>query len=87
MLAFTALIFAFAQPFIPTDKHSKEFQQVVPIYLDNSFSMSAKGTNGSLLNQSKTSIRKIIDNYPKGTQYMLVTNQLSGIEHRIITKA
>jgi hypothetical protein len=86
MLAFAALIFAFAQPYIPTSEQSKSYENLVPIYLDNSFSMSAKGSNGDLLNQAKTTVQQIVDAYPKGQRYLLVTNALDGTEHRIITK-
>jgi len=86
MLAFTALIFAFAQPYIPTTDQSKSYENLIPIYLDNSFSMSAKGTNGDLLNQAKTTVQQIADAYPKGQRFLLVTNTLDGTEHRIITR-
>src|SRR5690554_2658683 len=87
MLAFTALIFAFAQPYIPTSEQSKSYESIVPIYLDNSFSMSAKGTNGDLFNQAKTTVLQIADALPKNQRFMLLTNTLDGSEHRIITKA
>src|SRR5690554_2589944 len=87
MLAFTALIFAFAQPYIPTSDQSKSYENLIPIYLDNSFSMSAKGSNGDLLNQAKTTVQQIADAYPKGQRYILVTNSLNGAEHRIITRS
>lgn len=87
MLAFTALIFAFAQPYIPTSNQTKSYENLTPIYLDNSFSMSAKGSNGNLLNQAKTTVQQIADAYPKGQRYLLVTNALDGTEHRIITRS
>ncbi|WP_107037477.1 BatA domain-containing protein [Brumimicrobium mesophilum] len=87
MLAFTALIFAFAQPYIPTSTQAKSYENLIPIYLDNSFSMSAKGSNGSLLNQGKTTVQQIADAYPKGQRYLLVTNALNGTEHRVITRS
>ncbi|RFC55146.1 BatA domain-containing protein [Brumimicrobium aurantiacum] len=87
MLAFTALILAFAQPYVPTSTQSKSLENIVPIYLDNSFSMTTKGSNGDLLNQGKTAIQEIADAYPKGQRYVFVTNNLDGTEHRIITKS
>src|SRR5690554_538400 len=87
MLAFTALILAFAQPYIPTSEQSKSYENLIPIYLDNSFSMSAKGTNGDLLNQAKTTVQQIIDAYPKGQRYLLLTNAMDGAEHRVITRS
>ena len=87
LLAFSALIFAFAQPYIPSKSVSTVKQQpVMAIYLDNSFSMAARGTNGNLLNQGREAIRKLVKQAPLGTNFMLLTNNLSGIEQRLINK-
>ncbi len=87
LLAFSALVLAFAQPYIPTGENNKSADTILGIYLDNSYSMSAKGTNGNLFNHAKESLRTIISQQPTEQQYVLVTNELSGIEHRIITSA
>lgn len=88
LLAFIALVLAFAQPYIPLeDGETEQYDDITAIYLDNSYSMSAKGTNGDLLNQSKETIRNIVDQSAEGQKFMLVTNNLTGIEHRIITKS
>ncbi len=57
LLAFTCLIVAFAQPSFSKFSTQKNFHTT--IYLDNSFSMQAKGQNGELL---KTVAQKIIEN-------------------------
>lgn len=86
LLAFASLIFAFAQPYIPTNKNQhSDFQNVIPIYIDNSFSMSAKSANGDLLNQAKTTVRRIVDGYSKDQRYLLVTNSMNGAEFKIIS--
>ena len=41
LLAVTALVFAFAQPFIPQDTEVKKGAKSVSVFIDNSFSMSA----------------------------------------------
>ena len=87
LLAFTALIFAFAQPYFPTSTESNKLNSLVPIYLDNSYSMSAKGTNGDLLNQAKSTVLQIADAYPREQHFMLVTNGLEGTEFHTITRA
>lgn len=88
LLAFTALVLAFAQPYIPLeDGETEQYDDITAIYLDNSYSMSAKGTNGDLLNQSKETIRNIVDQSTEGQKFILVSNNLSGLEHRIITKS
>ena len=50
MLLLASAIIAFAQPFIPNTKNFNDVQETV-IYLDNSFSMQAKGSNGTLLKE------------------------------------
>ena len=62
LLAFTSLIIAFAQPYIPIKGSAKHTNSVLAIYIDNSFSMSSIGANGSLLSESKEQAKKIIEN-------------------------
>lgn len=70
MLAFACLIIAFAQPYFSDFPSDKKFNTT--IYLDNSFSMQAKGENGELL---KSSIQKIIEqNNFENTQLSIITN-------------
>lgn len=87
LLAFAFLIFAFAQPYFPADNATNMAKNSIPIYLDNSFSMSAKGTNGDLLNQAKQTVRQIVKSYPREQRYILVTNSLSGAEFRSISRS
>ncbi|MEM1003118.1 MAG: BatA domain-containing protein, partial [Bacteroidota bacterium] len=71
MLAF--VILAFAQPFLPnTDNFNKPTELV--IYLDNSFSMQAKGSNGSLLNEAK---QQLLNYLPEEEKFTLYTNDRS----------
>ncbi len=51
LLALACIIIAFAQPFTATKTALNTDKETV-LYLDNSFSMQAKGTNGPLLNLS-----------------------------------
>lgn len=86
LLALSLLIFAFAQPFIPAESSTKGGKPVIAIYLDNSFSMTAKGTEGELISEARELARKIINDAPLSTGILLHTNQLNGIEKRILTK-
>lgn len=70
MLLLTFAIIAFAQPFIPNTADFNETQETV-IYLDNSFSMQAKGSNGTLLNEA---IQDIINTLPETETISLFTN-------------
>ena len=87
LLALTAIILAFAQPIIEKGnlKHSAG-KNVIAIYIDNSFSMSAKGTEGELLSEARELARRIIKNTPLETSILLSTNKLDGIEQRLISK-
>ncbi|QFZ55670.1 hypothetical protein FEZ18_13115 [Oceanihabitans sp. IOP_32] len=70
MLVLAALVFAFAQPFTSkTDVLNTKKETV--IYLDNSFSMQAKGNNGELL---KRAVQDLINNIPKDENISLFTN-------------
>ena len=87
LLALTAIILAFAQPIIEKGnlKHSAG-KNVLAIYIDNSFSMSAKGTEGELLSEAREMARRMLKNTPLETSILLSTNKLDGIEQRLISK-
>lgn len=70
MLLLACAIIAFAQPFIPNTENFNEAQETV-IYLDNSFSMQAKGSNGTLLNEA---VQDIINTFPEDEPISLFTN-------------
>ncbi|WP_299100452.1 BatA domain-containing protein [uncultured Winogradskyella sp.] len=70
MLLLACAIIAFAQPYIPNTEAFNETQETV-IYLDNSFSMEATGSNGTLLNAS---IQDIINTLPEDEKISLFTN-------------
>ena len=87
ILAFSLIVIAFAQPYIPfTNSQSNGGKPVLGIYIDNSFSMSMKGTEGELLSEAREMARKMISESPLDTRFILVTNQMSGIEQRIVSK-
>ncbi|MEO9076749.1 MAG: BatA domain-containing protein [Gelidibacter sp.] len=69
----TCIIIAFAQPF---QSHTKSFntKSETVIYLDNSFSMQAKGTNGTLLN---TAIQDLIEHVDENETLHIFTNDFN----------
>ncbi|MBT8317050.1 MAG: hypothetical protein HKP59_05450 [Lutibacter sp.] len=70
LLIFTTLIFAFAQPYFSEYNAQKVFNTA--IYLDNSYSMQAKGEKGELL---KSAVQNIIENSSNSTgTFSLITN-------------
>lgn len=87
MLAFTALIIAFAQPYFPrSNAHAAKTKEVLAIHIDNSFSMTMKGAEGELLSEAKESARKLLMNAPLDARILLSTNLLDGVESRVTTK-
>ena len=87
LLTFSALILAFAQPYLPVEKNGKSGgNPVLAIYLDNSFSMTLKGTEGDLLSEAREQARTLIQKASIETRIILATNELSGIEQRLVTK-
>ncbi len=87
-LAFTFLVFAFAQPFKPlTQAKTNADKQIIGIYLDNSFSMSRLGESGEMLSQSKELARSIVNDAPRDAQFLLFTNELGSEEKQTLNKA
>jgi len=70
LVIFTMLILAFAQPYATTTTTATKEKETV-IYLDNSFSMQAKGPSGQLLKQA---IQDLIINIPEDQVFTLITN-------------
>jgi hypothetical protein len=69
LLAFTAIIFAFAQPYFSNFEKNIEHNTI--IYLDNSMSMQSKGDRGELL---KNAVQDIIENSASTSDVSLITN-------------
>ncbi|ARV05398.1 hypothetical protein BTO04_01240 [Polaribacter sp. SA4-10] len=69
LLLFTAILFAFSQPYFSDKKTNKK--QHTYIYLDNSLSTNTKGEKGNLL---QVSAKEIIENAADQDTYSLQTN-------------
>lgn len=70
LLALASIIIAFAQPYFSNRDILTTNKETV-IYLDNSFSMQAKGPRGELLVRA---VNEIIENIPEDEQITLFTN-------------
>jgi len=73
LLLLACVIMAFAQPFI-SNSNSFNTKSETVIYLDNSFSMQAKGSNGTLLNSA---IQDIIETIDDTETFTLFTNDVT----------
>lgn len=77
ILTLIFLVFAFSQPYLPTNKDAqKNPSQLVAIYVDNSFSMNALSENGQVLEIARNKALEICNAYPVGTKFKLFTNEL-----------
>ncbi len=87
LLAILFLVFAFAQPFIPQDNATvKKGDKAISIWVDNSFSMDAVGTNGTLLDEVKKDAREIVAAYSATDRFQLLTNDFEGRHQRLVSK-
>lgn len=86
ILAFSALILAFAQPYIPVRTKDNGGAPLLCIYIDNSFSMTQKGTEGELLSEAREQAKRLIQQADRTMRFQLVTNSLSGVEERLLTR-
>ena len=87
ILAITALVLAFAQPYIPVDDSSQQAKKhAVNIYIDNSFSMDAENEQGRLLLNAKQHAQAIVDAYASSDEFYLLNNDFRGIQQRALNK-
>lgn len=87
ILTIIFLVFAFAQPYIPTNTDSKNApNQIVAVYIDNSFSMNALSENGQLLEVARNKALEICLAYPVGTKFKIFTNDLEPKHQNIFNK-
>ncbi len=87
LLAFTALVLAFAQPYFPVNNAvKKQAERIVAIYIDNSFSMDAAGKEGIALEVAKNKAAELINMQSATTKFMLVTNDFEGKHQHLLNK-
>lgn len=87
ILTIISLVFAFAQPYIPFENQQKSAEnQIVTVYIDNSFSMNALSTSGQLLEVARNKALEIAEAYPPGTSFRLITNDLHPRHQHLFNK-
>ena len=86
-LALIFIVLAFALPIIPLNKNGiNGGKNVLAIYIDNSFSMSAIGEEGELLSEAREMAKRMLEQTPLETRILLFTNKMEGVEQRLLTK-
>lgn len=86
IVAISFLVLAFAQPFVPTSADSVANQNnVVGVYIDNSFSMESVGENGNLLNEAKNKAIEVVNAYRSTDKFVLTTNSFKAGDQRLLS--
>ncbi|GAB3928062.1 BatA and WFA domain-containing protein [Mucilaginibacter myungsuensis] len=87
LLAIFFLVLAFAKPFIP---HNNSVaigkQQIVSIFVDNSYSMQTLSKEGSLLDEAKRHAKEIAASYGINDRFQLLTQDLEGKHQRLLSR-
>jgi hypothetical protein len=87
VLTIAAMVLAFAKPYLPQGAVEKQLaHNVVGIYIDNSFSMNAQGTEGRAIESAKQKAFAIVDGSRPDTKFALLTNSLSELQNRFYSK-
>ncbi len=87
ILAISALVLAFAQPFIPgANKAATQGSRLVSIYIDNSFSMENVNRQGSVLENAKMRAGEILKAFSVNDRFQLLTNDFEGRHQRLLSK-
>ena len=85
ILALAFLVFAFARPYISNPEQKNVYQQqVISIFVDNSYSMEAVNTEGTLLDESKRRAKEIASAYSVNDKFQLLTNDFEGKFQRLL---
>jgi len=85
-LALAALVFAFAQPFIPTERKQKTGKRAISLYVDNSFSMNSRGESSSLFELAKKHAMEIVESYKETDRFQVLSNDFEGKHQRLLSK-
>ncbi len=86
LLGITALVFAFAQPFMKNGSQNKTGGNIVSIFVDNSFSMDANSENTSSLYEAIDAAKTIVRDFNYDDDFVLTTQNFSGEESHILNR-
>lgn len=86
ILGISFLVLAFSRPFIPTAEQQNLFQEeVLSIYIDNSYSMEALNKEGTLLDEAKRRAKEIASAYGLNDKFQLISNDFDGKDQRLLS--
>ncbi|MBT2564066.1 BatA and WFA domain-containing protein [Pedobacter sp. ISL-68] len=87
ILAIVFLVLAFAQPYIPAhNQKTTALNNVVSIYIDNSYSMEAINKDGNLLDEAKRKAKELVKGFGMNDRFQLLTNNFEGKHQRLLNE-
>jgi preprotein translocase subunit SecG len=87
ILAIIFLVLAFAQPYIPEhNQKTMAVNNVVSIYIDNSYSMEAINKDGNLLDEAKRRAKELVKGFGMNDRFQLLTNNFEGKHQRLLNE-
>lgn len=88
ILAVMFLVMAFAKPYFPDRNNSSvtSGNNIISIYIDNSYSMDAVGKNGTLLEEARKKAIETVQAFGLNDKFQLLTNELSGIQNKLLNR-
>ncbi len=87
ILAFVFLALAFAQPFLANkNMNVSKYAGIVSVFVDNSYSMEAEGSRGTLFDEAKAKATEIVNAYAQDDKYQLLSNDFEGKHQRLVSR-
>lgn len=87
LLALLFLVLAFARPYIPgANQVNAGKQQVVSVFVDNSYSMQTLNREGTLLDEAKQKAKQIAASYNINDRFQLLTQDFEGKHQRLLNR-
>jgi hypothetical protein len=87
LLALLFLVLAFARPHIPgANQINAGKQQVVSVFVDNSYSMQTLNREGTLLDEAKQKAKQIVASYNINDRFELLTQDFEGKHQRLLNR-
>jgi hypothetical protein len=87
LLALLFLVLAFARPYIPGAQNANAGkQQVISVFVDNSYSMQTLNREGSLLDEAKRRAKEIASAYNINDRFQLLTQDFEGKHQRLLSR-
>ncbi|MEO5581599.1 MAG: BatA domain-containing protein, partial [Saprospiraceae bacterium] len=86
LLALAFIVMAFAQPFKRITTKDQFAQNLIGIFVDNSYSMNALSQDIPLISKAKQRARTIIESYDDQDRFVILTHDFSGRQLRLVHK-